>query len=150
MDFVWNDWMSWTALAACLLVLELLTGTFYLLMLAVGMLGGIALALMGASGSTQTIGAALLASVGVLWLHASRFGWRQRRRVQQDADVLLDIGQTVHVSAWHSDGRHYLARVAYRGAQWDCELAEGQAAQAGPHRICEVRGSCLLLTPQTN
>ena len=63
----------------------------------------------------------------------------------RNADVNLDIGQTVKVEAWAADGS---ARVWYRGAHWQAQLAEGQPAHAGEHIITEMRGTCLVLTPK--
>jgi hypothetical protein len=38
-----------------------------------------------------------------------------------------------------------MARVMYRGAMWDVELAPGQAAAPGVFTIREVRGSRLIV-----
>ena len=62
-----------------------------------------------------------------------------------NADVNLDIGQIVSVEAW-SDNR--TARVWYRGAHWQAELAEGHAPHGGEHVITELRGTRLVLTPR--
>ncbi|MNT91629.1 hypothetical protein D3C72_2327620 [compost metagenome] len=64
----------------------------------------------------------------------------------RNADVNLDIGQTVMVEAW-SDNR--TTRIWYRGAHWQAELAEGHAPQGGEHIITELRGSTLVLTPKS-
>ena len=53
----------------------------------------------------------------------------------------IDIGQSVTVDSW-SDGR---ARVMYRGAMWDVQLAPGALAEAGYFRIVEVQGNRLVL-----
>lgn len=62
-----------------------------------------------------------------------------------NADVNLDIGQTVNVEAWADNGT---ARVWYRGAHWQAELAAGQPAHGGEHTITELRGTRLVLTPK--
>ena len=49
------------------------------------------------------------------------------------------------VEAWSEQGT---ARVWYRGAHWQAELARGQAPRAGEHIITELRGSTLVLTPR--
>ena len=49
------------------------------------------------------------------------------------------------VEAW-SDNR--TARVWYRGAHWQAELAEGHAPHGGEHVITELRGTRLVLTPR--
>jgi membrane protein implicated in regulation of membrane protease activity len=56
--------------------------------------------------------------------------------------VNLDVGETIQVDAWQADGT---ASVQYRGAQWTAVLAEQQSAQAGLHRIAELKGNRLVL-----
>lgn len=136
-----TDWMNWMIGAGILIVAELFTGTFYLLMVAIGLaFGGIA-ALFGASGPVQTLVAAAvgLAATGVL--HRSRFGRPAKQSATRDQNVNLDIGGRVTVHAWN-DGR---ARVMYRGALWDVELGGGAIAEAGDFRIVEVQGNRLIV-----
>jgi membrane protein implicated in regulation of membrane protease activity len=127
------DWMNWLAAAGVLVVLELMSGTFYLLMIAIGLAFGALAALGGASMPVQTIVAALL--------HRSRLGRPSKHSPARDHNVNLDIGQRVNVPAWQ-DGR---ARVMYRGALWDVELGQGATPQAGDFRIVEVQGSRLIV-----
>jgi membrane protein implicated in regulation of membrane protease activity len=110
------DWMGWLVAAGVLVILELFTGTFYLLMIAIGLAVGGIVAVAGAAGPVQTIAAA---AVGVL------------------ATALL----RVTVPGW-DNGR---ARVMYRGALWDVELGQGATPQAGDFRIVEVQGSRLVV-----
>jgi membrane protein implicated in regulation of membrane protease activity len=134
-------WMIWLALAGALVVFELFTGTFYVLMIAVGMGFGALAALLGLSVPAQI---ALAAVVGVLatgLLHRSRFGRPLKRDPARDPNVNLDIGQSLLVDAWH-DGS---ARVMYRGAMWDVDLAQGAQALPGTFRIVEVQGSRLIV-----
>ena len=49
-----TDWMSWLVVAGILVIAELFTGTFYLLMIAIGLSAGALAALAGASGPMQT------------------------------------------------------------------------------------------------
>jgi membrane protein implicated in regulation of membrane protease activity len=82
--------------------------------------------------------------VGVLatgLLHKSRFGRPLRQDPARDRNVNLDIGERVNVDAW-SDGK---ARVMYRGAMWDIDLAPGAIAGAGAFKIVEVQGSHLVV-----
>jgi membrane protein implicated in regulation of membrane protease activity len=135
------DWMAWLAAAGVLVILELFTGTFYLLMIAIGLaVGGIA-ALAGAGLPLQAI---VAGGVGVLatgLLHRSRFGRPARGEPARDRNVNLDIGQHLTVTDWQ-DGR---ARVRYRGALWDVELGQGATARPGEFRIVEVQGSRLVV-----
>lgn len=136
-----SDWMNWFVGAGILVIAELFTGTFYLLMIAIGLaFGGIA-ALLGASGPIQTLVAAAvgLAATGVL--HRSRFGRPARTNPARDHNVNLDIGARLAVPGWQ-DGR---ARVMYRGALWDVELGPGAQPEAGDYRIVEVQGNRLIV-----
>ena len=76
-----------------------------------------------------------------------RTGVLKKREIDagRNADVNMDIGQTVEVESWSETG---LARVWYRGAHWQAELAAGQPRQPGPHVIAELRGTRLVLVPR--
>lgn len=136
-----TDWMSWLVVAGVLVVAELFIGTFYLLMMAIGLAAGALAALAGASGPVQTLVAAAVGLAATAILHRSRFGRPARLDATRDRNVNLDIGQRVAVPEWR-DGR---ARVMYRGALWDVELGPGALPAAGDYRIVEVRGNRLIV-----
>ncbi|MCA1248214.1 NfeD family protein [Massilia sp. MS-15] len=136
-----TDWMGWLVAAGVLVIAELFTGTFYLLMIAIGLGAGALAALTGASGPVQTLAAAAVGLAATAVLHRSRFGKPARSAASRDRNVNLDIGQRVAVPAWQ-DGR---ARVMYRGALWDVELGPGAQAEAGDFRIVEVLGNRLIV-----
>ena len=137
-----SDWMGWLVMAGVLVILELFTGTFYLLMIAIGLaLGGI-VALAGAGFAIQAIVAAAIGVLATGLLHRSRFGRPAKHGANRDRNVNLDIGQRVTVPAW-DNGR---ARVMYRGALWDVELGQGATAHPGDFRIVEVQGSRLVVS----
>jgi membrane protein implicated in regulation of membrane protease activity len=135
------DWMNWLVAAGVLVVLELFTGTFYLLMIAIGLGFGALAALAGASGPVQTIVAGIVGVIATGLLHRSRLGRPAKTNAARDHNVNLDIGQHVTVAAW-DEGK---ARVMYRGALWDVELGQGATARAGDFRIVEVQGSRLIV-----
>lgn len=136
------DWMNWFVAAGVVVILELFTGTFYLLMIAIGLAFGGAAALLGMGEPLPTVVAAVVGLVATGLLHRSRFG-RPARQVSaaRDPNVNIDIGQSLKVDAW--DGGK--ARVMYRGALWDVELGPGAVPQAGNFRIVEVQGSRLIV-----
>lgn len=140
-----TDWMIWFAVACTLLILEMATGTFYLLMIAIGSTAGGVVALSGASGTWQCIIAAIVAAAATFSLRRSRFGQTERTDASRDPNVNLDIGQTLEVDAWHSAGASHIARVMYRGALWDVELASEGIAEPGLFRIQEVQGNRLIV-----
>ena len=136
------DSTIWWLLAGAAVAVELVTGTFYLLMLAFGLAAGALAAYAGASEPTQLIAAAIVGGGSVS-------GWyllRRRRPPEPEAsanrDMNLDIGETVHVDAWNADGT---ANVHYRGANWTVMPAPGTSQGTGAHRVREVVGSRLLV-----
>ncbi|PHV13838.1 NfeD family protein [Janthinobacterium sp. BJB1] len=135
------EWVGWFVAAGVVLILELFTGTFYLLMIAIGVGAGGLVALAGGNGSWQAMTAAIVGVAATLLLRRSRFGKAARRDAAQDPNVNLDIGQSVAVAHW-VDG---VARVTYRGALWDVELIPGSDTQAGHYTIRAVRGSRLIV-----
>ncbi|MFX7686500.1 hypothetical protein ABTJ58_19815, partial [Acinetobacter baumannii] len=79
---------------------ELATGTFYLLLVALGLAaGGIAAWLLaGLEWQLVACGAVLL--LGLLVLRKTRVLKKREVDAASNADVNLDIGQTVNVEAW--------------------------------------------------
>lgn len=151
-----SDATQWWLLAGGLVALELVTGTFYLLMLAIGLAAGALAAHLGAGVTLQWISAALVGVAAVLvW---QRWGLPRRQGAETNQDVNLDIGQMVQVAQWQPDGT---AHVRYRGADWTVALAEGHrppaadsaltasSAPIGPasYRIVAVQGSRLIVQP---
>lgn len=136
--------LFWFGLAGLAIVIELLTGTFYLLMIAIGLAaGGIAALVVPRGGwPIQLLVGAAVAACAIGLLRRSRFGRRVRRDPARDAGVNLDIGEVLRVDAWQSPGR---TRAMYRGAEWDVELLSGEPAEPGWFEIREVRGNRLMV-----
>lgn len=139
-------WMLWFGLAGILVILEMFSGTFYLLMIGVGMAAGGLVALTGFREELQLLGAAVVGVLATYALRRSKLGRRSRRDVARDPNVNLDIGQTLMVDGWSGGGgENQVARAMYRGAQWDVELEAGGHAEPGLFVIREVRGSRLIV-----
>ena len=139
-----NDVMVWFVIAFGLLIAELMTGTFYLLMVAIGCaIGGVA-ALLGATLPLQLVGGAAIGIASTMILRRTRWGMR---RLQGDAaenrDVILDIGEVVQVTDWQDGTAH----VRYRGCRWDASLEPGATQRAGAQVIKAIRGSTLIVAP---
>ena len=136
------DATVWWVATGLVVLLELFTGTFYLLMLAVGLAAGAlaAHAQLGLSG--QLVVAAVVGATTVSLAYL-----RRRRRpgapsARADRSVNLDIGETIQIEAWNSDGT---AQVRYRGAQWTALARPGSSPTPGAHRVAELVGNRLLV-----
>jgi membrane protein implicated in regulation of membrane protease activity len=137
-----SDSTLWWLLAGAAVALELFTGTFYLLMLAVGMVVAALAAHAGASMALQLIVAAVLGSAAVV-------GWyliKKRRPSDPSAramrSVNLDVGEIIQVDEWLADGT---ASVKYRGAYWTVIQRPGNPPTPGTYRVAELVGSRLLV-----
>lgn len=138
-----TSWMLWLALAGALIILELFSGTFYLLMIALGMLAGAAAAFAGTGEAVQLLSAAVVGAAATALLRRRR---PRRMEAANDPNINIDIGQSLHVPHWHAD--NVSARVMYRGALWDVDLAPGAVARSGQFVIREIRGSRLIVSNQ--
>lgn len=132
----------WLVCTAALVALELLTGSFYLLMFALGTAAGALAAHAELDINAQM---AIIILVDVIATTAL-FWWRKNAPKTQDnanPNLHLDIGATIQVDSWQADGT---AQVHYRGTQWTAQFAQSHnIPQAGLHRICEVDGSRLIV-----
>jgi len=137
-----SAWVWWFVLGFVLLIAELMSGTFYLLVIAVAFAAAGVASLAGMPLVIELIVAAGVGLAGSLWLRNSRFG-RLGSRARREPLQNLDVGQTVRIEQW-TPAR--TARAAYRGAQWDIELAPGEDAAPGDFVIRDVRGSRLIVT----
>ncbi len=133
-------YIYWFMLAFGLLALEMATGTFYMLMLAVALaIGGVA-ALLGLGQPMQITLTALAGIIGTVILRRMKSA-----RPTDAASQSLDTGQPVQLIAWREDGS---ARVHYRGAEWDAEPEFAGMPREGALYIKAIRGSKLVLTQQ--
>jgi membrane protein implicated in regulation of membrane protease activity len=137
--------MLWWILAGLLVLAELLTGSFYLLMLAIGAVAGALAAHLGLGVTSQVVVAALLGAGATAAWHLKRARSPQSAPVELNRDANLDIGQSVHVSAWADDGT---ARVTYRGAGWTVRHVGQGRPQPGEYAIVSVSGNQLGVARQ--
>ncbi len=141
-----GDWINWLVFAGIVVVLELFSGTFYLLMIALGLGAGSLAAFLGCSIELQLIAAAAVGSVATVSLRKSRFGSRNRVDATRDPNVNLDIGQTIQIDEWKAASNDlYAARAMHRGAQWDVECSTNGVPPPGAYKIIEIRGSQLIV-----
>jgi len=132
----------WWLLTGTAVAVELVTGTFYLLMLAIGLAAGALAAHTGAPLTAQLIAAAVVGGGAVSGWHLKRGKRPHEPIATANRDVNLDIGEVVHIDAWNRDGT---ASIKYRGANWTAIPVEGAILVAGPHRVREVVGNRLVV-----
>jgi membrane protein implicated in regulation of membrane protease activity len=134
----------WWLAAGAVVIAELLTGSFYLLMVAIGLAAGALAAHLGLDMATQTVTAAVVGCATVT-------GWylAKRRRpgdppARADRSVNLDVGETLMIDSWNPDGT---TQVKYRGAMWTAIHRPGVQPSTGLHRVSELVGNRLLVDP---
>ena len=128
----------WLIVAGVLVMAELLTGTFYLLMLSLGATAAALTAYADGTLTWQIVTAAIVGGgAAVLW-HLKK----PLNNDAQDSNVHLDIGETVTVDAWDSQGH---TQVKHRGAQWAAVCAANATPELGLHRIRAMQGNRLVL-----
>ena len=140
----WTASTLWWVAAGVLVTAEMLVGTFYLLMLALGCTAGALAALLGAGTAWQIVAAALVGSGTTALWHFRRARAPRSAPPRANPDVNLDIGQTVQVGAWDAQGT---ARVSYRGSAWTAQFGSPGAPVPGPHVIIAVEGNRLIVAP---
>ncbi|MEO5732956.1 MAG: NfeD family protein [Rubrivivax sp.] len=134
----------WWLLTGVLVAAELATGTFYLLMVALGCVAGAIAAHLGLATTAQIAVAAVVGGGATALWHASRGKNAHQPAADRNRDVNIDIGQTVHVPAWGADDS---ARVLYRGAAWAVRYAGSGLPLPGAHVIVALDGNELQVTP---
>jgi membrane protein implicated in regulation of membrane protease activity len=117
-------WLAWGVLGLVLVIAELLTGTFYLVMLGVAAFGAAAIAGLGQPFAIQSVVAFVVAAAGCYGVHV----WRVKNRTEQMPSI--DAGMPASFEAWIDAGAR-LARVRYRGATWDARVEGADALDAG-------------------
>jgi membrane protein implicated in regulation of membrane protease activity len=136
------DTTLWWLLAGAAVAVELVTGTFYLLMLGVGMAAGALAGHAGASQPVQLVTAAVVGGGAVAIWHFVRVRHLARGPKNASTNMDLDAGEPVSVDAWLPDNT---ARVRYRGTLWTAVPADGTPHSVGLHRVSRVDGNRLVV-----
>jgi membrane protein implicated in regulation of membrane protease activity len=136
-----ETYLLWIIAGFVLVIVELLTGTFYLLVIGAGAFAGAAVAWAGGSYLVQAIGACAVALIGT-WL-VNR--WHHQRQPASAKDNFLDLGQPVVFESWVDAGSG-TARVKYRGTTWDARVMAGTPPAPGTTLVINGQdGSTLLV-----
>ena len=133
----------WWLLAGAAVALELVTGTFYLLMMTVGLVAGAIATHVGLPLIGQMVIAAAVGGGAVAIWHWQRSKDPAPLPAQANRDVNLDIGESVQVAQWNADGT---TTVKFRGANWTAVAASpAEPAGTGSYRIKEMLGNRLVI-----
>ena len=116
--------LAWAIAGLVLVIVELLTGTFYLLMLALAAFGAAAAAWLGYEFPIQALVAAVVAGAGCYGVHV------YRARDQHARMAPIDAGMPASFETWIDAGSR-LARVRYRGASWDAHVEGADTVEPG-------------------
>lgn len=142
-----NESGIWWLLAGAVVVAELVTGTFYLLMMALGLVAAALGAHAGLGLTAQILAAALIGGGAVAAWHFKRSQQPKPLPASGNRDVNLDIGSEVMVGEWRNDGT---ALVKFRGANWTAVAAQpADSTQVGLFTITELHGNRLTVSKQT-
>jgi membrane protein implicated in regulation of membrane protease activity len=128
---------AWVIAGLVLVIAELVTGTFYLLVLGMAALAGAAVAYFGGSFWMQAVVVAAAAVGGVIWIQ------RHKRTSEQPVMPPLDLGQPVTLDSW-INRTDCIARVKYRNALWDAQIeGDGNGETGEVFYIVAVEGNTL-------
>ena len=116
--------LIWLVAGFLLVIVELVSGTFYLLVLGVAAVAGGVVAYAGLPLSVQAVVAATLAVIGVFWVN------RVRRASTGVKMRSLDIGQPATFDRW-VDRAAGQARVKHRDALWDATVVGEVSGEPG-------------------
>ncbi len=135
-----EPYLVWLILGFTLVIIEMTTGTFYLLVLGVSCFGAAGAAFFGLGFPVQGLIAALLSGVGAYLVHAQR-GANSAQKMQP-----MDAGMPARFESWteQTSGR---ARVRYRDASWDARIEGGAELQPGATvYVQSTAGNTLLVS----
>jgi len=135
------NFILWIVFGILLMLIELATGTFYLL--AIGS-AFIYPTIASYNGETTNIQIAALGS-GILIHVLIVFILKKLRTSNRDSDIPTDVGQTVEVIEWLDEGT---ARVMYRGKEWPADKAEIEMPDADHGIIKVVQYGRLIITTE--
>jgi membrane protein implicated in regulation of membrane protease activity len=132
--------LIWAILGLALVIVELMSGTFYLLVLGIAAFGAGLAAWLGQPFPVQAVVAAVIAVLGCYGVHVYHAKNSTRQMPQVDA------GQPASFENWLDPGARR-ARVRYRGASWDA-LVDGEAnMDAGAQLyVVSTHGNTLKVT----
>ena len=135
--------IAWLIVGLLLVAVELMTGTFYLLIIGIAALIASLIAFLGQPVWMQALVAAIAAIAGSVLVHC----YHRVVNATSPKDVSNDVGETVTVESWVSEPQR-LARVRYRGTTWDAEvIGNDPVALDAMLYVVATEGSRLKVSP---
>jgi membrane protein implicated in regulation of membrane protease activity len=135
----------WWILAGIAVGAEMLTLTFYLLMVAMGLAAAAIAAHLGLGVPLQIVSAAVVGGGAVALWHYKRSQEPVSAPAEANRDVNLDVGAQLSIAQWAADRT---ASVQYRGSVWQAALdAQAAPSALGQYRVVRVEGSRLIVQP---
>ncbi len=135
-----DPYLIWVIAGIALVIAELASGTFYLLVIAVAAFAGAGMAYFQQSFWLAAVVAAAVAAGGVIAVN------RYRTPRAAGGSASLDVGQTVVFESWVSEGER-MARVRYRNSNWDARVIDTGALETGHVlHIRSVQGNTLQVS----
>jgi len=132
--------LAWLIAGFILIIVELVTGTFYLLVLGLAALVGAGVGYASGALVWQAIGAAIVAVAGVIWVN------QYKKKMAPKRMRGLDVGQPAAFDSWVNRSAGH-ARVKYRDALWDAQVAGDASGEPGEILyITSVDGSTLKVS----
>ncbi len=119
-----EEYMWWAVAGIALIIAELVTGTFFLVVIGIAALAGAAVSYLHYSFWVQAVIATVVAIVGVILVT------RYRATQAASPGKGLDVGQSVVLDSWVSEKDGH-ARVRYRNALWDARVLDGHGVATG-------------------
>jgi membrane protein implicated in regulation of membrane protease activity len=140
----WSLAALWWIATGVLVAVELATGSFYLLMLALGGAAAAIAAHLGLGLNAQLlVGAAVGAGAVAAW-HFKRRSAPPAAAAAENRDVNLDIGETVQVGDWDAQSAGF---TQYRGSRWSVRYIGPGLPRPGTFVIRRVEANRLFVEP---
>ena len=132
-----SAYLIWAIAGLVLITVEMLTGTFYLLVIGIAALIGAAVAYAGGAFWLQALIAGISGLIGVWYAHGKLTAEKAKKGMPNTNQ--LDIGQPVTVLQWVNQAQG-LVRVNYRGSQWDAKVDAGESATVKINDVLTIFG----------
>jgi membrane protein implicated in regulation of membrane protease activity len=135
-----DTYLVWLIAGFVLIIAELVTTTFFLLVLGIAAFAGAGVAWAGGAFAWQAVAAAVVAVVGVIWVSKVRKTMSPKRMRG------LDVGQPATFDSWVNRNAGQ-ARVKYRDALWDAHVAGDVAGEPGENLyVTSIDGNTLKVS----